>query len=297
MIVDVKGGVDGLFGALGAAEDDLKPHPGEGTPTHTLKSGRGRKRKMSHKMALYAALKKRSKRGRPRKTIQNKAAAVKKRSKRGRPRKTILNKAAASTTLVKRKRGRPRKITPTEQAQNEPSLDLKSAESQILEEKNTVTQSVLTAYDGELSDSEIFIVEVVNKKADAGEQQKSNSAGPLGNIRKNFACDHCDKRFFHKQTLSQHMSKHFGETKCPRCNLVLSRRIDMLKHLYMLHYFHKSILKKVKLGSICSMCNMPVDKDHMRLKHMDWRTCPECAKKYKSRPKMLHCLYSHFHRE
>jgi hypothetical protein len=109
-----------------------------------------------------------------------------------------------------------------------------------------------------------------------------------------FTCNICCKRFVSKYSLSKHMEQHEGHTQCPKCGKVSNRRRDMLNHLFSCHYVNALIMEKVR-GSFCLVCNQQFDqiKKHMSRFHLDWHTCPECSKKYKSAAQMLNCLYEH----
>jgi uncharacterized C2H2 Zn-finger protein len=52
---------------------------------------------------------------------------------------------------------------------------------------------------------------------------------------KTFACEVCGKVFKHPDSLRQHHKAHTGETKCPVCYMVMSRKYELRVHLRKRH--------------------------------------------------------------
>ncbi|KAJ9587694.1 hypothetical protein L9F63_018874, partial [Diploptera punctata] len=55
------------------------------------------------------------------------------------------------------------------------------------------------------------------------------------NIAKTFDCSVCGKVFRHPKSLRQHRKTHTGETKCPVCYMVMSRKYELRVHLRKRH--------------------------------------------------------------
>jgi hypothetical protein len=54
-------------------------------------------------------------------------------------------------------------------------------------------------------------------------------------LTKTFACEVCGKVFKHPDSLRQHHKAHTGETKCPVCYMVMSRKYELRVHLRKRH--------------------------------------------------------------
>ncbi|XP_049800755.1 broad-complex core protein isoforms 1/2/3/4/5-like isoform X10 [Schistocerca nitens] len=50
-----------------------------------------------------------------------------------------------------------------------------------------------------------------------------------------YRCSLCDSSYKQRTSLKQHMETHFDKTKCPICHATLSRRVDVRRHLKMVH--------------------------------------------------------------
>jgi DNA-directed RNA polymerase subunit RPC12/RpoP len=121
-----------------------------------------------------------------------------------------------------------------------------------------------------------------------------DESSPFENVKIFYSCNLCSKRFAHFKSLNMHMAQHQGNTECPICGKVATRRRNMLDHLFSNHFADKSIMSQVK-GSLCLICNKRALKisNHMIRQHLDWLKCPKCLKKYESVIQMLNCLYEH----
>lgn len=60
--------------------------------------------------------------------------------------------------------------------------------------------------------------------------------GPKASLDKSrYQCDICDQSFAHKGSLDHHKSFHTGNTTCPICLRVFSRKYTMKKHMEYMH--------------------------------------------------------------
>lgn len=60
--------------------------------------------------------------------------------------------------------------------------------------------------------------------------------GPKTSLDKSrYQCDICDQSFAHKGSLDHHKSFHTGNTTCPICLRVFSRKYTMKKHMEYMH--------------------------------------------------------------
>jgi hypothetical protein len=57
----------------------------------------------------------------------------------------------------------------------------------------------------------------------------------MKDLTKTFACEVCGKVFKHPDSLRQHHKAHTGETKCPVCYMVMSRKYELRVHLRKRH--------------------------------------------------------------
>ena len=56
-----------------------------------------------------------------------------------------------------------------------------------------------------------------------------------GAAARSFPCALCGKTFALRTSLTHHMGLHRGETRCPVCHRVFSRKGHMLNHLRTVH--------------------------------------------------------------
>jgi rubrerythrin len=110
-----------------------------------------------------------------------------------------------------------------------------------------------------------------------------------------FICNQCQYRFRTSNSLQLHYAVHMGETTCPVCSRVFSRKDDMHMHLYSIHYADKNLLLKVGKRKQCWLCPVSVKSPsnlrvHMARDHLDYTRCPLCEEKFHSKSNMLHHL-------
>jgi len=111
-----------------------------------------------------------------------------------------------------------------------------------------------------------------------------------------FICDQCSYRFRTKNSLGMHYAVHLGETKCPVCKHVFSRKDDMLHHLFSRHYADTCILKEAEKQSHCWLCpkkftNPSGLKVHAIREHLDYSHCPICKMTFSIKTTMLNHLF------
>lgn len=110
-----------------------------------------------------------------------------------------------------------------------------------------------------------------------------------------FICSQCQYRFRTNNSLSLHYAVHMGETTCPVCSRVFSRKDDMHMHLYSNHYGDKKLISQVGKRKQCWLCPVSVQSPsnlrvHLAREHLDYTTCPLCEEKFNSKSHMLHHL-------
>jgi hypothetical protein len=70
----------------------------------------------------------------------------------------------------------------------------------------------------------------------------------MKDLTKTFACEVCAKVFKHPDSLRQHHKAHTGETKCPVCYMVMSRKYELRVHLRKRHniiqWYESPVLQK-----------------------------------------------------
>lgn len=50
-----------------------------------------------------------------------------------------------------------------------------------------------------------------------------------------YTCNICGTSYKQRSSLKQHMDVHLNNTKCPICNLTLSRKVDVRRHKKIVH--------------------------------------------------------------
>jgi len=53
--------------------------------------------------------------------------------------------------------------------------------------------------------------------------------------RGSYSCNECGAKYVHRTSLYSHLSVHRNATKCPVCNVVLSRKYYLRQHLRIVH--------------------------------------------------------------
>lgn len=143
-----------------------------------------------------------------------------------------------------------------------------------------------------------------NKNAEQGNNYDTPTGRAVRGKRGegDFSCELCHYRFHTSNSLYMHQAVHLGETKCPVCRQVFSRKDDMQHHLYSTHYADQKIFSKVGKTKKCWICPKSVTspsvlKIHIAREHLDFSHCPLCKEKFKSKAAMLQHLYdNHDHK-
>ncbi|XP_059479483.1 protein tramtrack, alpha isoform-like isoform X2 [Neocloeon triangulifer] len=119
-----------------------------------------------------------------------------------------------------------------------------------------------------------------------------------------FVCEICDYSFKTSHSLNLHKDVHTGDTTCPKCKRVFSRKDDMMTHLYAVHYADQSLFQEMKMTNGVAKCwlcpntctNLSSLRWHLSRAHLDFSHCPICSKKFERRLDMVtHLLHDHEH--
>ncbi|XP_059479487.1 protein tramtrack, alpha isoform-like isoform X5 [Neocloeon triangulifer] len=121
-----------------------------------------------------------------------------------------------------------------------------------------------------------------------------------------FKYEICSREFKTKPSLDMHVDAHKGQTVCPKCNKVYSRKENMLRHLFGDHYPDHGIFDQIKTNRRkCTICKKTFDRPlsdrglwrHINKKHLDFTKCTICSQMFYRRRDMLnHLLYKHQHK-
>ncbi|XP_037076869.1 gastrula zinc finger protein XlCGF26.1-like [Pollicipes pollicipes] len=103
---------------------------------------------------------------------------------------------------------------------------------------------------------------------------------------KPFGCELCGKAFAMRTSLFHHMSLHRGETACPVCQRVFSRKSNMRGHMKTMHVWRLFPAPAVAVPPVrdhlCRLCGKTFKYDtslmhHMKV-HRGETTCRVCGK-------------------
>lgn len=92
-----------------------------------------------------------------------------------------------------------------------------------------------------------------------------------------YCCAICDKTFNHYKSYEHHKVVHDGQTKCPICGKVLSRKYQLMIHMQNQH--GAKILYK--------------EKKSEKVKNFTSLKCPECNKEYTHEKSLLQHTWMH----
>ncbi|KAJ8720063.1 hypothetical protein PYW07_012106 [Mythimna separata] len=112
------------------------------------------------------------------------------------------------------------------------------------------------------------------------------------NVKKEFICDTCGKKFAMKHLLKRHVVMHseVKPHKCEKCSKTYARRDQLISHMYS-HKEHKPYVCEYCKKSFSQMCSL---KDHLRTHTGETPfLCSECGKGFSNNSNLRQHMMRH----